>query len=262
MNATIRTTVAALLFSLAASSGAAPIAIINHSFEANAVPAGNFALLAPTGWSLYNPDGLFNNNARSIGVLDPAGTTFFTDPVPDGENAALVFMSGVGGQGVMGISQQLAANLQADTTYRLRVAVGNIASGIGLPPQDVFGTFDLDGFPGYRIELLAGGVMIAQDNNLLGNSIGEGRWSDALLEFTPGAAHAQLGQQLGIRLVNLNQAGTPDVPNIEVDFDNVRLDASPAQRVPSPAPIALLLAGLGSLAACRRGQRRNEPLNK
>lgn len=260
MNATTRATIAAFLFSLAGLASAVPIAVTNHSFEANAAPAGNFALLTPTGWSLYNPDGLFNNNARSIGVLDPGplgATTFFSDPIPDGENAALVFMSGVGGQGVMGISQQLAATLQADTRYQLRVAIGNIASGTGLPPQDVFGFFDLDGFPGYRVELLAGGVVIAQDNNLLGNSIGEGRWADSLVEFTTGAAHARLGQQLGIRLVNLNFAGTPGVPNIEVDFDNVRLEALPALRVPVPAPITLLLAGLVPLVAYRRIRRRN-----
>ena len=40
-----------------------------------------------------------------------------------------------------------------------------------------------------------------------------------------GAAHAQLGQSLGIRLVNLNVIdGAFPTADLEVDFDDVRLD--------------------------------------
>ena len=52
----------------------------------------------------------------------------------------------------------------------LLVDIGNIATGIAISGQ----TFFLDGLPGYRVELLAGGTVIASDNNSLAGSIAEG----------------------------------------------------------------------------------------
>ncbi len=43
-----------------------------------------------------------------------------------------------------------------------------------------------------------------------------------------GNSHEELNEQLTIRLVNLNQQDVDDpIVDLEVDFDNVRLDASP-----------------------------------
>ena len=39
---------------------------------------------------------------------------------------------------------------------------------------DVF--FDLSGFPGYAVQLLAGGVVVAEDHNTLAGSIPEGEF--------------------------------------------------------------------------------------
>jgi hypothetical protein len=88
--------------------------------------------------------------------------------------------------------------------------VGNIASGTGLAPFDVFGFFDLDGFPGYRVELLAGDTVGAADDNLLFGSILEGEFRTSTVDVQIGATHVALGQPLG--LVNLGLPGTADAP--------------------------------------------------
>jgi hypothetical protein len=62
-----------------------------------------------------------------------------------------------------------------------------------------------------------------------------------------------LNQALEIRLTNLNQAETPANPGIEVNFDNVRLNASAA--APEPASLLLLSAVGGTLFIRRRTNR-------
>jgi hypothetical protein len=88
--------------------------------------------------------------------------------------------------------------------------------------------FQFGGFPNYRIDLLAGTNVLASDNNTL--LLDEGRFLTSTVAVSTGNNHPLAGQTLGIRLVNLNNA-----PGIEVNFDNVRLDASP---VPRPTVIA------------------------
>lgn len=87
--------------------------------------------------------------------------------------------------------------------------------------------FNLDGFPGYRVELRAGGAVLAQDDNSLADAIAEGQFTTSTVEMTTGSDHPQLGQPLSIRLVNLNEIDSefPDA-DLEVDFDNVRLTAN------------------------------------
>jgi hypothetical protein len=81
--------------------------------------------------------------------------------VPDGSNAALIYLADDQGAGEVSLEQTLGVGLQPNTRYRLTVEVGNIASGFGAPPFDQF--FNLDGFPGYRVQLLAGNEVIAED---------------------------------------------------------------------------------------------------
>lgn len=233
---------------LAAAGGAAPVTVQNPGFESDPAASGTFPVLVPDGWTLHDPGAIHDGNQDAVGVLDPSGTTFFPGGVPEGENAALVFVSGDVGGAEMGLRQLLGATLQADTAYTLEVEVGNIASGTGLPPFDVFGFYDLDGFPGYRIALRAGGEVLASDDDSVSGAPPEGAFASRVVAFTSGATHPQLGQPLEILLVNRNLPGTPDEPGIEVDFDDVRLDASP---VPEPAGPALFLAGALGLAGGR-----------
>ena len=206
-----------------------PLAISNPGFEADFVSEGCFEVLLPTAWPVYDPSSILDGGGNSVGGLNlPPGSVFFPAGAPQGDHAALVFLSSTIGAGPAGLSQMLSDTLQANTTYTLSVQVGNIASGIGPPPCDVFGFFDLDGFPGYQVQLLAGGVVIAEDDNSLAAAIPEGEFQLSTIQVTVGDTHPQLGDTLEIRLINLNVADTPGDPGIEVDFDDVRLVAQPA----------------------------------
>ncbi len=208
------------------------------------------------GWDLYDPGAITGGGAGGtffIGTLTPTAPTFFTSGAPEGQRVGIAFnYFGSGGLGEYGMQQTLVETLQPNTVYSLDVEIGNIASGTA--QNGTF--FDISGFPGYRVDLLAGGVILAQDNNSLAGSIPEGEFAATNVSFTTGSTHAQLGQALQIRLVNLNvvDAGAPNA-DLEVDFDNVRLDASAAS-VPEPAGFLITAVGLGAVLCGRRRQKR------
>lgn len=227
------------LTSLGCHLHAASITVLNPSFEDTVLSPGTFSTgSAPAGWSAY---GSIDFNARAIGSLNPASTTLYSAAVPDGANVGVVFLLDGGPAVESGLSQTLGATLQLNTTYTLQVEVGNIAND----PNPPHSSFNFSGFPGYRIDLLAGGTVIASDNNSLLPAEGQFLTSTVLLSI--GGSHAQAGQTLAIRLVNLDGDN-----GIEVNFDNVRLDASP---IPEPAQ-ATLAAGASLLALAGVTRRR------
>jgi hypothetical protein len=202
---------------------AQPISITNPGFETNTVAPNCFQVFIPTGWSVYDPNGIWDNGNDSIGGLHPLrGGPWFVDGAPEGQHVGLAFIGSQTGQGPMGYSQTLGEVLNADH-YTLTVQIGNIASGTGPFPCNQFGFFDLDGFPGYRVQMLAGGVVVAEDNNSLAGTIADGHWAMSTSQVTIPVGHPQLGQLLQIRLINLNMIETPAHPGIKVDFDDVRL---------------------------------------
>lgn len=218
----------------------APVSVVNPSFEdiSGESPFNEFTFGPLNGWALYDPLNITSGGAGNtyfIGTLtpfqpDPIGNpgvyANFHDGAADGQRVGIAFnFFGSGNQGEYGFQQTLSDTLRPNTQYVLEVEIGNIASATAMNGQ----FFDLDGLPGYRIDLLAGGVPIAQDDNTLLGLIDEGEFGTSTITFTTGPSHARIGQQLGIRLVNLNQIDPlfPD-SHLEVDFDNVRLDASPA----------------------------------
>jgi hapalindole H/12-epi-hapalindole U/12-epi-fischerindole U/hapalindole U synthase len=228
-------------------ANAVVLGVTNPGFEADFAEDGTFPGGTPSGWSPYDPNGILDGAVDALGVVNPTGTTFFSAGVPEGRNAALVYLAGQPGEGEAGLFQTLAATVQPNTRYTLSVAVGNIDSGTGPPPSNVF--FNLAGFPGYRIELRAGDLLLASNDRL---QIADGTFATATAEATIGADHVALGQPLTIRLVNLNLPGTPDEPGIEVDFDQVLLQAVP---IPEPSSYALLALGL-LLGAMRMRMRQ------
>jgi acetyl esterase/lipase len=205
------------------------LAISNHSFEFPVIPSNSFNVAsAPPGWVSY---GSINNNNRSVGVLDPAGSTLYAGPVPHGENVGVTFlMDNPQNQtnyasSEAGLRQTLAATLQTKSRYTLRVEVGNIANDVNAP-------FAFAGFPNYRIDLMAGANVLASDFNTL--LPGEGLFLTSTVAVNIAVSNPFGGQQLGVRLVNLNNA-----PGIEVNWDNVRLEHGP---IPSPT-LGMLRAG-------------------
>jgi len=169
---------------VAGSSVAAPIEVVNPSFE-------NYVLAQ--GYWTWHGEGLTGEGwqveaGAAVGVFRPSQTVFST--VPDGVNTAY-------SQGAA-ISQVLPAFLVAGTTYTLTVAIGNPAN--------------IGGFPGYRVELWAGTALLAADDNSLTPAQGEFETSSILYVSPPGDPHA--GQSLEIRLLAFGA---------EVNFDLVRL---------------------------------------
>lgn len=244
--------------SLGHRTNAEMITVLNHGFEDTS--AGNifneFSFGTPADWELYDPNNNVTNGGAGptyfVGTLEPGlmadPTLLFTDGAPEGERMGLAFnFSRSGGEGEYGYFQTLAATLQANTLYTLSVEIGNIGSG---------NVFNFAGFPGYRVDLLAGGTIIAQDNNSLGGLIPEAEFETSTVTFQTGETHAQLNQALGIRLVNLNiidtTNATTESAELEVDFDDVRLSAVSA--VPEPSGLVLLVTAI--LSTCFYSRKR------
>lgn len=223
------------------ASGATTLPVVNPGFESTegSVSLFNeFSFGGFLGWEVYDdPPGLVGNGASNpfyVGTLQPqpdptspGDFVFFPGGAPEGNRIAIAYnRAGSGGLGEYGLQQTLVGTpLQPFRTYTLSVEVGNIASGQALNGQD----FDLGGFPGYRIDLLAGGVPIASDDSQLADVLGEGDFATSAVTFATDASDPRLGLDLGVRLVSLNQVD-PSAPtaDLEVDFDDVRIDFAPS----------------------------------
>jgi len=219
---------------------AAPLTVVNQGFEdiTGESPVNEFTFGELNGWELHDPNVVTDNGDGPtffIGTLtpfvpdpmdNPGVYAYFPAGAAEGQRVGIAFnFDGSEGLGEYGLFQELGDTLQPYTTYTLEVEIGNIDSGTALSGQ----FFPLEGFPGYRVELLAGGVMLEQDDNSLAGTIADGEFATSTVTYTTGGSNALFGQNLEILLVNLNQED-PSFPDsdIEVDFDDVRLDASPA----------------------------------
>ena len=185
------------------------IPIENAGFEE--VSIGNKVFIAADGWEIYDPTSSgFVVNGGNYGAYNPPDIAYPGGP-PEGENIGWVYnLTPV----EIGMQQTLDTTVIADTEYVLKVMVGD--------PIDYDG-FGMTGFPGYRIELVAdaGGadeIVLAVDENSL--EIEEGTFEESVLSVEANAFPDSLGEQLTIRLTAFPGEG------IDVDFDNVRLEAS------------------------------------
>lgn len=193
------------------------IPIENAGFEEPALEDGGFTELEDIpGWEAYDPNGLIPETPSEdllfsdVGAFNPFAAQY-PQEAPEGENVGYAFAVNPVGSGELGLFQTLDTPLAANTQYMLEVEVGNL-TGI-----DQLGS-DFAGFPGYRVELLAGDTVLASEQNNL--YIEEGTFETSEVTFTATPDSPYLGQNLGIRLVNVLQE-----PGLEVDFDNVSLTA-------------------------------------
>ena len=232
-----------------ATASAAPLAVTNPGFEdiSGQSPFNEFTFGAPNGWSLYDPGNITaggDGPTYFVGTLTPTDPAppdvieFFPAGAPQGVRVGIAFnYNGSAGEGAYGLFQTLSDTLAPNTHYELSVLIGNIAAGYSVSGD----YFPLDGFPGYRVELLAGNTLLAVDDNSLAGSIPEGAFAPTTLSYTSGSSPLGEGENLTIRLINLNQLDNsltnPETYDLEVDFDDVQLAATP---VPEPAAFSLL----------------------
>ncbi len=221
------------------SAQAAIIALENAGFEIpeqteSPVPgAGFFDFDTPPGWSLYDPNGLIPEDASLetsfTGGWKPSEAFFPT--IPEGDQIGSIFLLPPAGAGEVGFFQSSDTIIQPNTTYTLSAAILNTPA---LPGAEIF-----EGFPGYRLELLAGNTVIAADNNTI--VVNEGEFETATISYTSSNDDIYLGESLGIRLINPhlnNESGLDGGNGIEVNFDDVQLRAtSVATSVPEPTSI-------------------------
>jgi len=224
----------AALLALSVSAGAYDVAITNAGFEDPVLTDGNYNYEVP-GWDFYGP-------GASAGCWNPDadGAIFYGygGIAPEGENVAWISAGYVDNTPdnpddddftsvEAGITQVLTETLAAGMTYTLTVEVGN--------------SYYYDWGEGYKIQLLAGGSLLAQDDNT--QTPASDTFATSTVTYVYDSAQSGLlGEPLEIRL--LAKPG-----NDELDVDDVRLDA-----VPEPATMGLL--GMGALALIRRRKRK------
>jgi len=189
-----------------APSNTTQVSVGDPSFEAGKLLGGWTGGGAAAGQSTGSLPPSWVGSA-GVGWVGPGE---YDDPMPDGD-IYLYFNT------TTTVSQTLADTLQPNTNYTLTVAVGwrKDLPGYGYP-----------NFPGYKIELWAGGSLLAAQASATGfgctgaNPAG-GRWIDVAATYTSPASVTP-GQALQIRLYGRA---------VQTNYDNVRLVAT--TRAPS-----------------------------
>ncbi len=239
----LATALAVVACAAPAAMGSVPVTIVNAGFEnpvlsvgdwQDTIPAwgqGWYDLGAedPTAWVVVGLNG-------DAGVYHVSTNEYTSGTAPEGLNMA--FADGYAGYDY-GINQVLLGRtsaLQKDATYVLSAVVGN--------PY----WYNEDVTSDYRIELLAGGVVLASATGP--SPVDDTTWAYPTLTYNSGAAPAQLGRQLEIRLI-----AADDVRNggYEVDFDNVTLKGTYTHPISDPDGSYTVMIGPGSLSLSGAG---------
>ena len=187
---------------------AAAIPVTNHSFENPVYASPGDSGLTHPGWTDLGGNA---GTGRTTVTQYPGG-------LPDGVNYAWT------NQAADALGQTLGATLQPSTTYTLTVATGWRADLAAYP-----------NYPGYGIELWAGGTLLAFDydtsNGGSGTGPAAGTWKDVTATYTSPASVTADPLQIRLLAGNAVNSGTA----IQTNYDNVRLDAAPSgTTVPIP----------------------------
>jgi hypothetical protein len=174
------------------------ISINNPGFEDPVLAEDDWTWLDVPGWTWVDGEG--------PGIWHVTSADF--DPVvaPEGQNV-LYTENAVGDAG--GVAQVLTETFAANTDYTLTVEVGNS---------------NYYYFSGYSVQLLAGGTVIAEDNDTLWPEYKT--WATSTVAYTYDPADSALvGQPLEIRLLTLalDKDNPPAGEVVGVEFDNVTL---------------------------------------
>ncbi len=186
-----------LTVTVTASAELLDIPVTNAGFED--------PVLAEDDWTWVDVPGWTPVGGEAPGVWHVTSTDF--DPVvaPEGQN--VLYTENAVGDGA-GVAQVLTETFAANTNYTLAVEVGNSYYYY---------------FAGYSVQLLAGGTVIAEDNDTLWPDYMT--WATSTVQYTYDSADSALvGQPLEIRLLNLGlDKDSPTDNTVGVEFDNVTL---------------------------------------
>ncbi|MCL1469406.1 hypothetical protein [Argonema antarcticum] len=187
------------------------LTIANSAFDDLPLQDGGYTVAQPIpGWQVYDPSGLFTapNVGSNYATLNPQ-TLSYANEASLG-NVSASYLENPIGSGIAGLSQTLTDVLTVGNTYTLRAEIGNPL------PDAALGA----GFPGYVVQLVAGGKILAEDRNT--RVVPEGAFVTSTVSYTPLTNDPSLGQPLEIRLLNpLLDIGR------EVDFNQISLEANP-----------------------------------
>ncbi len=173
------------------------IPVPNAGFEDPVLAEDDWTWLDVPGWTWVGGEGPGIWHV-TIGDFDPV-------VAPEGQNV-LYSENAVGDAG--GVAQVLTETFAANTDYTLTAEVGNSYFYY---------------FAGYSVQLLAGGTVIAEDNDTLWPEYMNWATSTVVYTYDP-ADSALVGQPLEIRLLNLGlDKDNPPENTVGVEFDNVTL---------------------------------------
>lgn len=175
-------------------AASAPITIVNAGFEDPVLSDGDSTDVI-TGWSAFA-------SASFAGAWNPPASDYPLG-VPEGQNVGSVYDSGAL-SGFSQVIQGAEGQFQADTTYELKVKVGNPTSG---------------DFDGYIIQLVVNNNVIAQDDNSRIPTDGSFVATSVKYIYNSGLHAGLVGYPIEIRLLTKGlEEGFPDV-----NFDDVQL---------------------------------------
>jgi hypothetical protein len=169
-------------------------AVLNPGFESFVLADGQYtSTFSSSGNAISTPDpipgwSLVPAGTSTVGTFNPA-TTQYPDEAPEGQNVAYANGNGFG--------QLLPYHLEPDNEYRLEVEVGRRSD---------------NSFPGYDLELRAGGNLLVADAGSL--SPAPGTFETSVVTFTADPSDPNLGGQLEVVI-----RSDGNQPN----FDDVRL---------------------------------------
>ncbi len=178
------------------------VPVTNASFESQSLASGQSTSVVASGSGAlagWQAQGL--GAGQDAGVLHPSTSMFAS--VPDGSNVLYASAnSAAGSTSNVSIVQVTSTPVQANTKYVLSALVG---ARLDVPCA------------GYDIQLLAGGTVLAEDDNSF--PITAGKFISTLVTYTAGAIPPS--GDLEIRLTGLNGAGTGN----QTDFASVDLES-------------------------------------
>ncbi|MGX9393321.1 T1SS-143 repeat domain-containing protein [Nitrobacteraceae bacterium UC4446_H13] len=185
--------------------------VVNGNFEAGTsyqtvnAPEGSYSNGSPQGWTVFGPTygGWFAPNDTSL---------------PDAQGAH--------GNNVLWLNDGQTATQIVGTAavghYELSIDVGDRIDA------------NLTGLPAYSISLYAGSTLVATHVTTATHTDGPA-WTTVTLGADIDAVLAGQGQQLSIRLENLETQGSAGdfTQQVQINFDNVKLDFVSAQSLPT-----------------------------